>query len=315
MNRIMSAFAILTLLLTGSPATAATPETPKLRIGVIPIAGLTPIYAATKLGFFKDEGLEVTLETSSGGAQSLPLVVQGTLQISNAPVVSVALANQQGFDLRMLPPSLDEKSVAPAQTADLVLKNGPIKTVMDLKGKRIAVNTINSVNWLYDRAFLQKHGLNPADVTYVELPFPSMIDALLNGNVDAVNIPSPFQQIAMSTGKVRQLGFPFFEIQPGLPITAFAATAKWLAANPITTAGFLKAMRRAVVYMRANPTEAKALIAEYTKSKPELVSQLAVDDWSTTLSPTALSKTLDLMQHEGLLKKAIDAKSLIYDAQ
>jgi NitT/TauT family transport system substrate-binding protein len=276
---VRASLACLVLLAsaTGSTTWAATPETPKLRIGVIPIAGLTPIFAANKLGYLRDEGLEVTLEASSGGAQSLPLVVQGTLQISNAPVVSVALATQQGFDLRMLPPSLDEKSVAPAQTADVVLKDGPIKTVADLKGKRIAVNTINSVNWLYDRAFLQKHGLNPAEVTYVELPFPAMIDALLNGNVDAVNIPPPFHQIAMATGKARELGFPFFEIQPGLPITAFAATSKWLAANPVTTAAFIKAMGRAVDYMKENPVQAKELIAEYTKSKPELISQLAID--------------------------------------
>ena len=296
------------------PAWSA-PETPKLRIGVIPIAGLTPIYAADKLGYFKEEGLEVSLETSSGGAQSLPLVVQGTLQISNAPLVSVVLADQQGFDLKMLPPSLDEKKVSPAQTADVVLADGPIKNVTDLKGKRIAVNTLNSVNWLYDRAFLRKHGLDPADVTYVELPFPSMIDALLRGSVEAVNIPPPFHQIAMATGKMRELGSPFLEIQPGVEITAFAASAKWLDKNPQTAQAFIRAMRRGVEYLRANPNEARALIAEYTKSKPELMERVAIDDWSTALSVDDVAKTIAIMRQEGLLKKPIDAGGLLYEAK
>lgn len=315
MNRLVPALIAIGFSTIGSMSLAATPETPKLRVGVIPIAGLTPIYAANKLGYFKEEGLEVSIEISSGGAQSLPLVVQGTLQISNAPVVSVALANQQGFDLRMLPPSLDEKRTAPGQTAELVLKDGPIKTVADLKGKRIAVNTINSVNWLYDRAFLRKHGLDPTQVTYVEVPFPSMIDTLLRGNVDAINVPAPFQQIAMGTGKVEALGYPFFEIQPGVEITAFAASAKWLDKNPITTAAFVQAMRRGVEYLRKNPAEAKVLIAEYTKSKPELVNQIAIDDWSTTLSSDDVAKTLAVMQQEGLLKKPVDAGSLLYDVK
>jgi NitT/TauT family transport system substrate-binding protein len=215
--------------------------------------------------------------------------------------------------LRLLPPALDEKRTGPGQTAQLVKKDGPVKTVADLKGKRVAVNTINSVNWMYDRAFLRKHGLDPANVTYVEMPFPSMIDTLMRGDVDAVNVPQPFHHIAMETGNARVLGYPFVEVQPGLHITAYAGSATWLDANPNTVQGFVRAMRRAVEYMRENPKEAKALIAEYTKSKPELVEQVPIDDWSTTLSADDVSATLTVMNREGLLKKTLDPKALIYE--
>lgn len=312
MSKLVAFFALLGLTLAGFGAVAA-PETPKLRVGVIPIAGFTPIHAANKLGYFKEEGLEVNLEFSSGGAQSLPLVVQGTLQLSNAPIVSVALANQQGFNLRLIPPALDEKDARPGQTAQMVKKDGPVKTVADLKGKRIAVNTINSVNWMYDRAFLRQYGLDPAGVTYVEMPFPSMIDTLMRGDVDAVNVPQPFHHIAMASGNARVLGYPFVEVQPGLHITAYAGSAAWLDANPNTVQGFVRAMRRAVEYMQANPKEAKDLTAEYTKSKPELVEQVPIDNWSTTLSVDNVSATLKVMEQEGLLKKPLDAKALIYD--
>ena len=75
-----------------APAWGQAPETPKLRVSTIPIAGMVPLYTANKLGYFKNEGLEVSIEFAAGGAQSLPLVVQGTLQLSNGPIVSVALA-------------------------------------------------------------------------------------------------------------------------------------------------------------------------------------------------------------------------------
>ena len=304
----------LAALGTGAFCHAAGPETTKLRIAAVPIAGFTPLYAADKLGFFKQEGLEITIDKSSGGAQTLPLLVQGTLQLAVTPVVSVALANQQGFNLRVLPPALHEKRTTPRQTAQIVLADSPVKSPADLKGRRVAVNTINSVNWLYDRAFVrQKGGIDPAQVQYTEVPFPSMVDTLLRGSVDAINVPQPFHHIALATGKVRVLGYPFVETQPGLHIAPYAGTAAWLDANPNTVKGFVNAMRKAVEHMRANPDDAKRLISEFTGAKLELVQAIPLDNWSTSLSVEDIGKTLSVMSREGLLKKELVAKDLIHD--
>ena len=131
-----------------APAGAQPPETPKLRVSTIPIAGMTPLYAANKLGYFRDEGLEINIDFVSGGSQSLLLVMQGSLHLSNAPIVSLALAKQQGFDVKLVAPTLDDKRTPPGQTASLVKSDGPVKAVADLKGRRIGVNVINSVNWM-----------------------------------------------------------------------------------------------------------------------------------------------------------------------
>src|SRR5262245_24748190 len=301
------------LALLSLPATAQ-PETSQLRISAVPIAGFTPIYAADKLGFFKQEGLEVTIDRAAGGAQTVPLLIQGTLQLAVTPIVSAALANQQGFNLRLVPPSLDEKRSVPGQTAQIVLADSAIKSPADLKGKRVAVNTINSVNWLYDRAFVRSKGkLAPSDVQYTEVPFPSMVDALLRGSVDAINVPQPFHHIAVATGKVRVLGYPFVETQPGLHIAPYAATGAWLDANPKTLKGFVSAMRKAIEHMRSNPQDAKRLIAEFTGAKPELVEAVPIDDWSTTLSADDVQKTLEIMKQEGILKKELNAKEMIHN--
>lgn len=304
----------LTALLFASLPAAAQPETAKLRISAVPIAGFTPIYAADKLGFFKQEGLEVTIDRAAGGAQTVPLLVQGTLQLAVTPVVSAALANQQGFNLRILPPSLDAKQKVPGQTAQIVLADSAIKSPADLKGKRVAVNTINSVNWLYDRAFVRAKGkIDPADVQYTEVPFPSMVDTLLRGSVDAINVPQPFHHIAVATGKVRVLGYPFVETQPGLHIAPYAGTAAWLDANPKTVKAFVSAMSKAVEHMRTNPQDAKRLIAEFTGAKPELIEAIPIDDWSTTLAVEDVQKTLQVMKQEGVLKKDLNAKEMIHN--
>lgn len=289
----------------------SAPEMSNLKVGVIPIAGVTPIFAAQQLGYFEEEGLEVTLETSSGGAASLPLVAQGGLQISNAPPVSVILANQQGFDFAMLPPSLDAEAASPGQTAVLASKTSGVTSLADLEGKKVAVNTINSVNWLYNRALLEKAGVDLETVTYVEVPFPSMIDALTNGSVDAIDVPQPFFYIAEQTGKVATLGYTFSDVQPSAPITAYAATQEFVDDNPRTIAAFERAMTRAVEYMRGNESEAKELIAEYTGAKPELVNEIALNKWSTELSVEGIQETADLMFEAGMIEEKVDVSEYI----
>ena len=307
---LLAAAVVATL---AAPTWAQAPETSKLRVSTLPIAGMTPLFAANKLGYFKDEGLEVGIEFVAGGSQSLPLVMQGTLHLSNAPIVSLALAKVQGFDVKLVAPTLDDKRSPPGQTASLVKSDGPVKTVTDLKGRRIGVNVINSVNWMYDRAFLRKNGLDPSQVTYVEVPFPSMIDALMRGSVDAVVVVPPFHQIAINSGQARALGYPLSDVQPGLHIAAYGASTKWLDANPNTVKAFTRAMRKSIEYLRANPAQAKDLTAEFTKAKRELVEQIPMDDWSTELSVDNVAQTLRIMEQEGMLKKPLDAKSLIYD--
>jgi NitT/TauT family transport system substrate-binding protein len=310
---IRTVLVLAAAILASGPA-SAQPETGKLRIAAVPIAGFTPIFAADKLGYFKEVGLEITIDRSAGGAQTLPLLVQGTLQLAVTPVVSLALANQQGFDLRLIPPALDDKRTIPGQTAQIVMADSTIKSPADLKGRRVAVNVINSVNWLYDRAFVRTKGkIDPNDVQYTEVPFPSMVDALLRGSVDAINVPQPFHHIAVATGKVRVLGYPFVETQPGLHIAPYAGTSKWLDANPKTVKAFIAAMNKAVEYMRNHPDAAKQLIAEFTGAKPELVNVIPLDDWSTSLSVDDVAKTLKVMKQEGVLKKDLNAKDLIHD--
>ncbi|MGN6459997.1 MAG: ABC transporter substrate-binding protein [Pseudolabrys sp.] len=311
-QRNLLAAVLLAAVTFSLPSWAQAPETAKLRISTLPIAGQVPIFVAQKLGYFKKAGLEVDIQFSDGGAQAVPLLVQGSLQLAVTPITSLALANQQGFNLKLVPPTLDEKKVAPGQTVLMARDDGSVPDIAHLKGKRIGVNTINSVNWMYARALLRHGGLDPAAATFVEIPFPSMVDALMRGSVDAVVLVQPFHHIALSSGKTRVVGYPFVAVQPGMHIASYAGDAKWLSANPNTVQAFVTAMREATDFIAKNPEQAKDMIAEFTKAKRDLVEKVPVDDWSNTVSADDVTKTLDLMRSEGLLKKPMQAGSLIY---
>ena len=304
----------LTALALLSLPAAAQPETSKLRISAVPIAGFTPIYAADKLGFFKQEGLEVTIDRAAGGAQTVPLLVQGTLQFAVTPVVSAALANQQGFNLRIIPPSLDEKRSVPGQTAQIVLADSAIKSPADLKGKRVAVNTINSVNWLYDRAFVRSKGsslrakFNTRKCRFHRWSMPCCVARSTRSTFRSRStiLRSPPARFASSAIRLSRPS-------PDCKLRLMRRTAAWLDANPKTVKAFVSAMRKAVEHMRNNPPEAKKLIAEFTGAKPELVAVIPIDDWSTTLAVEDVQKTLQIMKQEGVLKKDLIANEMIHN--
>ncbi|MGH7095941.1 MAG: ABC transporter substrate-binding protein [Stellaceae bacterium] len=87
----------------------------------------------------------------------------------------------------------------------VVAKNGPIKTVADLKGKRVATNAIGSEADSTMRAMLRKHGIKDSDITTVEANFANQPAMLEGGKVDMIELLPQFASPLMDSGKYRVL--------------------------------------------------------------------------------------------------------------
>lgn len=87
----------------------------------------------------------------------------------------------------------------------MVRKDSPIKTMRDLKGKRVAVPSRFAVDYLYLRKLLKKHRMAANDVELVEMPPPDMPAALYVKSVDAYGTGEPFGAVAERAGYARPL--------------------------------------------------------------------------------------------------------------
>ena len=114
---------------------------------------------------FKDAGLDVNVEFAAGGPNR-SAAVQGTLQLANGLRIHT-LANSRD-STAAIPPTLETSAAAWTDASLVKARSG--ESVADLKGKRIGVNTITSVNWLYTALPAQARR-DPSLVTYVEIPF------------------------------------------------------------------------------------------------------------------------------------------------
>jgi NitT/TauT family transport system substrate-binding protein len=301
-----------------SPAMAqgsagANPEKANLKVGIVPISNLTPLYVAQKLGYFRDVGLNVETTISGAGPALIGALIGGSLDLTYVNYVTVFQANTQGFPLTIVAHQNSAQESPPDAAPMMIRSDGEVTKPADLANKRIAINALNNINSLVSLHYLDKNGVAPDRLQFVEVPFPNMGDALLNRQVDAAIMVEPFVTLMMKSGaKIKPLGYPFLELAPGMDIAGFVAADKFVDANPITVERFVAALARANHYLNGNRAELVKYTAEFTKSNPDLVQQLTLDRWSQTVNEQNLQLLADTSYRYGLLKSPLTVSKIIY---
>jgi NitT/TauT family transport system substrate-binding protein len=136
-----------------------------------------------------------------GSTPQIQALASGELHVAafGAPALVLAITNAKQ-DARVVADVLQD-GVGDYYTAPfLVKKNGPIKTVQDLKGKRVATNAIGSSSDAAMRIYLRKNGLQDRDFTSVEANFANMPAMIADGKVDMMSLQPQFARGFIDTG-------------------------------------------------------------------------------------------------------------------
>jgi NitT/TauT family transport system substrate-binding protein len=295
---------------------AGAQEKKVLKVSIIPIADVAPLYAAVKQGYFKQQGLEIDTAPTAGGAIGIPGLLAGAYDIVFTNVVSTVQARVQGLPIKIIAAAsaVGDGSQGEGGAAILVRKGEGIRTGADLVGKSLAVNTQKNIIWLYARAWIQKAGGDPSKVTYREVPFPQMIDALRSKNVDAVFAVDPFYTIALADPAFESIGSPYLAVQPGLAVAQYVATEDFLAKNPETIKRFNAALQAGIEWVskHLNSKDAHELLSSYTKINPGLLAKMApMVDPPRKVDAASIGKTIALMKSHDLLKGDVSVDALL----
>jgi NitT/TauT family transport system substrate-binding protein len=303
---------LATALLALAPAQAQ--EKVKLRVSTIPIIDTAPMQAAIARGFFAAEGLEVDTTPTAGGAVGLPALAAGQVQVTFSNIVSIVLGAKQGLGFKVFAAGAGTGDTPPDLAGIVVKKGSTLKTGKDLEGKRVAVNTRNNVIWLYARAWVQATGGDPDKVTYLEVPFPQMNDALRGDRVDAVFVVEPFLSAATGSGLGQVIGWPYFTVQKRIPIGMYAATESYIKANPGVIERFTRAYNKGVDWVNQNKgsEEWVKLISGYTRMKPEQIKGLNIPVFDKTIDPALVEPTIELMRKHRMLEGSFDTRALFH---
>ncbi|CAG9183178.1 sulfonate ABC transporter substrate-binding protein [Cupriavidus pampae] len=138
-----------------------------------------------------------------------------------------------------------------------VLDNSSVRTVSDLKGKRIAVQKGSSSNYLLVQ-LLKKNGLSFADIQPIYLPPADARAAFESGKVDAWVVWDPYYALAQQSLKVRTVAD--YENVPS-PFNFYEASRRFTEANPKAINAVLEQLRATGQWVVKNPSETAALLA------------------------------------------------------
>jgi NitT/TauT family transport system substrate-binding protein len=247
-------FLMVTFAITGMMASMAWAQSPptKIRVSTIPIIDTAPLQVGIAKGFFAAEGLEIDTTPTAGGAMGLPALAAGQVQITFSNIISVVLGAKQGLGFEVIAAGSNTGDKTPDLAALVAKKGSAIKTGKDLEGKRVAVNTRNNIIWLYARAWVQATGGNPDAVTYLEVPFPQMVDAVKGDRVDAAFVVEPFLSAGVASDSVSIVGWPYNAVQKRIPVSQYVATKTFITQNPGVIDRWVRAYNKSVDWTNQN---------------------------------------------------------------
>ena len=284
-------------------------EKTTIKVRVLTVADVAPLYIAIKNGYFKAEGLTVEPQVIPLGTTAIQALTQGSIDICFANYVSFFNIEAKKPQFRIVSDGYQAK---PNMQVVTTLPDSGIKKISDVAGKKIGISTLNNVSQLAAEAILKTNGVDPKSVTFVKVDNPNMVTAMKGKQIDVGYELEPFlSQDQQKAGVVK-----VFDAMQGptadLAIAGYATTNTWAKANPNTMAAFQRAMVKAQT-AAADRSAVEQILPSYTKIDAKTASVINLGTFPTTVSETRLRRVVDLMVQFGALKdpNAVDLSNMV----
>lgn len=298
-------------------------QTVPVAVGVIGQLSDAGIYIAYEKGYFREQGLDIQLQTFNNPTEMLPALATDRLQVTRSAQTAGffnSLANN--VDLRIVGDGASMNKgwgyLSIVVRKDLV-DSGTIRTVADLKGRIIAVNTKGSTSDLVLDRLLNRAGLKLADVQVVVVPFAEQLAALTNKAIDAAVMIEPTTTAALEKQLVVKM-WNGDDVYPGMQ-------AGILIYSPAFARNREAAKRFAVAYVKAlrdyndafGPAkkgfdEVAGILAKHTNVKDKTLYAKIVPVGlhpDGAVNVAALEQDQQWYVQQGFVKKPVDIKKMV----
>ncbi len=282
----------------------------KIRVGYIGITCEAPIFSAVEKGFFKEEGLEVSL-VKCEWANYKDILALGGFDITHHLVMYFLKPIEQGLDVKFT--GGIHRGCLRVQAA----VNGKINSVADLRGKRIGIPGMGTPPFIFANRVLGANGIDPSkEITWRVFPAGELGLALDKGEIDAIADSEPIGSLLAAEGKVKNIAdqaqdAPYKDEY----CCAVIVNGKFLKANPKAAAAATRALLKAAKWVETNPAAAARLSVEkgYLASNPELntvaISHLRYVP-SVSGAEIAVNSAAAEMKKAGMLSPTTDVADL-----
>ena len=305
--KTITATLALALSLTGA-AHGQTPEKKQLTLGV---GGKTALYylpltICERLGYFKEQGIEVTINDFRGGAQSLQALVGGSVDVVTGAYEHTIRMQAKGQDVRALIELGRFPGIVVALRKE---KAAGYKSAADLKGMKIGVTAPGSSTNFFVMYLMSKAGLKPADASYIGVGIgPSAVAAIKKGELDALSNLDPVMTKLEQDGDIKIIADSRTEegtraiFGGSNPAAVLYSRQDFIEKNPNTAQALVNAFYKTLKWLeKATPEEIAATVPEdyYLGDKPLYIAAVKANKpvYSLTglIPPAGMKSAADML--------------------
>ncbi|MGW1535584.1 ABC transporter substrate-binding protein [Streptomyces aureus] len=285
--------------------------TTTVKLGVIPIVDVAPVYLGQKKGFYKKHGLTLSMSTAQGGAAIVPAVVSGQSQFGFSNMTSLMIAQSNGVPVKAVANGVASTGVAGADFGAITVKKGSaITSAKDLEGKKVAVNTLKNINETAVRESVRKAGGDPSKVKFVELAFDQMPAALDSGQIDAAMVVEPALATVKSQGAT-EIASSLVDVAKNLTVAMYFTSNQYAQQHPDVVKKFQEATAESLAYADAHPDEVRAIVTTYTTIPAAVLAKVTLPKWPAEPDRASIETLEKLGEQDGLFKSAPDLDKLL----
>jgi NitT/TauT family transport system substrate-binding protein len=310
MKRLLVSFFLLLCASSTIAQAQNAPATPILRVGSTLNDSNAEGYYATEMGFFKQAGLNVEMQTFNNGDAAAAALAAGAIDIGIQPPMQIAQGVARGLPFTVIAAGA-LNTVAQPSALILVSKTSTITTAKDLVGKTIAINSLKSSSENLLDGWLAKYGADPKGIRIIELPSAQMAPALERGTVDAVEIFEPAFTVAMRRGDVRVLANPTDGMRNPYLQTAWYTSKAFAAQNPDLIKKFAAAIYQTAKWANIHHVESGAILARLSKLDPDIAGSMGRIKYAESLQIPDMVPELENGFKFGLLPRAVTTDELL----
>jgi NitT/TauT family transport system substrate-binding protein len=266
---LMAALTAASFAVGISPAASQTKLTFLLNV---PPAGYNAGFElAVEKGFYKDAGLDVTIEPGNGSQTTAQLIAVGKYDIGFADSAPVMKLISQGAKVKILATILQGNP-----NAVTALKKTGLKSAADMKGKKVAMPNAGSQPSMFPLV-LAANNLKESDITLVTMPPQSMVASLIQGSVDVI-LGSVDQYDIQLKAQGQEFDSYLF-IDSGAPTvsTSIIASDEFLAKSPDVAKKFVAASLKGWYATLDNQADAVAAMKKMFPDANEKLAPAQID--------------------------------------
>ncbi len=228
-----------------------------------PQAAEWPIYLADSQGFFKDEGVHVSIVYTGSPVTSINVLATNSTNMGDNGTDNLIAAISRSLPIKIV------GGIFSAMPYSLVTVPA-IKSWADLKGKAVTLATKQDVTAVVFTQMAAPHGLTMDDFSIVSGGTSNVrYAALASGNVQAAILTQPFDLIAEAAGM--KILSTAHDAMKDWTFSSIAVNQPWAAANRSTVVKVLRALRKAIRYGYTHKEQSIALLVGLTHADPEIV--------------------------------------------